>query len=143
MENFILNEGWLNDDYLILFPETEVASISEKYSVSRFLPGFQILGLLGWDDFIVRDSKGATFTLPTVPLDLQYLSPFVLPKKESALVSDERFTGKIKWYVKPLVFGGNPDVGDNLVWISHEQHAQLVQWWNTKYFSPKHSSGNS
>ena len=134
-----MNEGWLDEDYLILFSESEIPGISGKYAISQFLQGFQILGLLGWDDFIVRDSRGATFTIPTVPLDLEYLSPFALAKKESTLVPDERFAGKIKWYVNPVVFGGDPNVGDNLIWVGHEQHVQLVQSWNTKYFALKES----
>jgi len=54
-------------------------------------------------------------------------------KVHGPLNPDARFSGKIKWYVKPIVFGGDAGVGENLVWVSHEEHAQLVKFWNDKY----------
>jgi hypothetical protein len=30
-----MTEGWFGDDYLILFDEAEVASASDRYSISR------------------------------------------------------------------------------------------------------------
>jgi hypothetical protein len=47
--------------------------------------------------------------------------------------TDSRFTGRIKWYIKPVVFGGDPNPGENVTWVTHEQHAELVAWWNRKY----------
>ncbi len=132
-----MNEGWVNDDYLILFDESEIASVSDRYSLSQFLPGFQVLGLSSWDDFIVRDAQGKTFSTPTVPIDRQYLSPFVIPERIENLSPDARFSGKIKWYLKPLVFGGDPTIGENVAWVSLEEHAHLVRWWNVKHRSDK------
>jgi hypothetical protein len=43
-----MREGWHGDDYLVLFDESEVAAASARYEVSRFLPGFKVLGLLSW-----------------------------------------------------------------------------------------------
>jgi hypothetical protein len=128
-----MNEGWLGDDYLILFDEAEVESASDRYAISQLLPGYQVLGLRGWDDFILRDSAGQTRSVPTVPTDPKYLSPFPLPEAGLSLHPDPRFSGRIKWYVKPIVFGGDPSVGENVIWVSHEEHAQLVRWWNDQY----------
>lgn len=50
-----MNEGWVGDDYLILFDESEVATMTERYAFSQFPAGYQVFGLPGWDDFIVRD----------------------------------------------------------------------------------------
>jgi hypothetical protein len=136
-----MNEGWHGDDYLILFTELEVAGASDRYGISTLLPGYEIIGLRGWDDFIVRDSAGRTYSVPTVPVEFQYLSPFAVPDEEPRLRSDARFSGKIKWYVKPIVFGGDTNVGENLTWISHDQHAQLVRWWNNQYRSAKVQAG--
>lgn len=127
-----MNEGWLNDDYLILFSEAEIDDASKKYGIAQSLPGYSVLGLLGWDDFIVRDPSGRTYLVPTVPIDKQYLKGFILPRTVT-LKSDGRFKEKIKWYVKPLVFGGDPDEKENLAWVTHEQHSQLVVWWNNQY----------
>ena len=128
-----MNEGWLGDDYLILFDESEVLAASDRYAISELLPGYQVLGLHGWDDFILRDSVGQTYSVPTVPTDLKYLSPLRLPEDGASLIPDPRFSGRIKWYTKPIIFGGAPSDEKNLTWVSHEEHAQLVKWWNGKY----------
>jgi hypothetical protein len=127
-------EGWSGDDHIILFDEVEVADATQRYSIREFLPGFQVVGLHGWDDFIVRDDSGRSYSVPTVPLDLLYLRPFVIPEKQN-LVKDERFEGKIKWYIMPIVFGGDPAVDSNLEFVNHEQHTGLVRWWNDLYRS--------
>ncbi|HKF23712.1 MAG TPA: hypothetical protein VKE93_19205 [Candidatus Angelobacter sp.] len=131
-----MKEGWHGKEYLILFAESEVANASERYAISECIPGCQVLGFRGWDDFIVRDSLGNVHSVPTVPLDTKYLSPLSLPS-ELDLAPDPRFGGKIKWYVKPLVFGGDANHADNLIWVSHDEHAQLVRWWNDLYRSVK------
>jgi hypothetical protein len=83
--------------------------------------------------FVVRNDSDQTYSIPTVPVDTRYLSPISVPGEESALDFDARFSGKIKSYVKPIVFGGDPNVGDNLVWLSHEAHVRFVKFWNEKY----------
>jgi hypothetical protein len=132
-----MTEGWHGEDYLVIFETSDVDAVSECYGISAQLPGYRIVGLRGWDDFIVRNSQGQTYTVPTVPLDSQYLKPFKLPEDISTLQSDERFTGKIKWYVKPVVFGGDPAIGENVRWLNQEQHAQFVKWWNAQYSALK------
>jgi len=126
-------EGWHGDLYLILFEGPEVSSASLRYRVSEHLPGYDVVGLRGWDDLIVRDPAGGTFVIPVVPLDPQYLSPFQAPTSSVRLQSDDRFTGRVKWYIKPVVFGGDPDICENLTWVDHEQHGQLAVWWNKMY----------
>jgi hypothetical protein len=69
-------------------------------------------------------------------LDTKYLTPFEIPANVT-LLKDERFREKTKWYITPVVFGGDPQMGDNMTWVSHEQHAQLVRWWNEMYQSVK------
>ena len=132
-----MTEGWFGGDYLISFNEAEIASASDRYSISRFIPGYQIIGLRGWDDLIIRDSNGLVYTVPSVPMESAFLSRYVLPEAESSLVPDQRFLGKIKWYVKPIVFGGEPSSEENVTWVNHEQHAQAVTWWNDLYRSVK------
>jgi hypothetical protein len=127
-----MTEGWRGDDYFILFSAAEVSEQSGRYGIAELLPDFRVLGLIGWDDFIVQDAAGATFKIPTVPCDPQYLEPIQLPDPVK-LVADSRVRGKIKWYVTPLVFGGDPNPGDNLTWVAHDKHTSLVRWWNAKY----------
>lgn len=64
-----MQEGWLREDYLILFDESEIAATNGRYDIAAHFTGFQIIGLKGWDDFILRNGEGQQFTIPTVPLD--------------------------------------------------------------------------
>jgi hypothetical protein len=128
-----MQEGWLGDDYLILFAESEIADASARYEMDRLLPGYRLLGLRDWDDFIVQDSQKNTYVTPTVPVTLEYLTKFDLPVVADHLKADERFLGKVKWYTKPIAFGGDRNISGNLTWITHEEHAQLVKWWNKLY----------
>jgi hypothetical protein len=128
-----MTEGWRDEEYVVLFDKEEVAAASERYQIEQWLPGYQVMGLRGWDDFIVRDGHGGSFTVPTVPVDSQYLAPFGVPAPGVRLKADARYTGKIKWYIKPLVFGGDPQLAENVTWVDYEQHGQLVRWWNDQY----------
>jgi len=128
-----MREGWLNDDYLILFSEAELENVSQRYGFAQSLPDLTVIGIRGWDDFIVRDRCGDIYTIPTVPLDQRYLQAYTLPEA-SALEPDGRFQGKIKWYITALIFGGNANDSKNLTWVSHVQHAELVVWWNKQYY---------
>lgn len=101
-------EGWHGSDHLILFDEAEIAAASDRYAVSQFLPGYEVIGLRWWDDFILQDFGGATFCAPTIPAVADHVSAYALPSKGTTLKLDDRFQGKIKWYVKPIVFGGDP-----------------------------------
>ncbi|MCC6075218.1 hypothetical protein ACFPTX_01195 [Pseudomonas sp. GCM10022188] len=127
-----MNEGWLNDEYLILFSEAESISASSKYKLSKFLPNYTLVGLRGWDDFIFIDPRGALCSVPTVPLEPTMATPFSLPEN-LFLEPDDRFAGKIKWYLTPLFFGGDPQDMNNLSWVSLDQHSELVAWWNEQY----------
>ena len=127
-----MNEGWCNKDYLVLFSKEEILAKTKQYDVPAYLPGFRVIGLKGWDDFIVADPKGRLFSVPTVPITKQHLQAFSFPSP-LALESDGRFLGRIKWYTQPIAFGGDPSVGANLIWVSHEEHVQLVNWWNKQY----------
>ena len=116
-----------------MFDQSEAIAASERYGTHSVLPAHLIVGLRGWDDFLVCNSKGLLFTIPTVPFDSKYLAPSALRIDESALRVDPRFAGKIKWYVKPIAFGGDPAADENTTWVNHQQHTELVRWWNDLY----------
>jgi hypothetical protein len=127
-----MREGWAGDDYLVLFSDSEVEFATARYQIERFLPGHVVVGLRGWDNLIVRDKDGSTYTVPCVPIITRHVTGYAL-QRDIGLESDSRFTGKIKWDTKPLIFGGDPDPGKNLTWVTHEQHGELVVWWNLKH----------
>jgi len=125
-----MNEGWCGDDYFVLFSEDEVESASSRYNIGAAIPGHQIVALVGWDDFILRNESGSTFRVPTAPLSSTLATPYIIPAFREPLLEDSRFTGKVKWYVQPIAFDGNPTEPTNTIWITHGEHAQLVNWWN-------------
>lgn len=130
-----MREGWCDDKYLIVFGDEEARFATDRYGVSAYLPDFALVGLFGWDDLLVRDAAGRLFSVPAVPCVAKHLATFPEAFLSSPLQEDQRFTDKIKWYIKPLVFGGDPQAADNMTWVSHEQHAALVRWWNDLYRS--------
>lgn len=137
-----MSEGWCNEDYLILFSDEESEERSRQYKLAEYLPGYRIIGMKSWDDFIVMNGAGELFTVPTVPLVPKYMESFSMPAPLS-LNGDERLNGKIKWYIKPLVFGGDPRSGENVTWLSHEQHCQAVTWWNEQFRALTSGGGNA
>jgi hypothetical protein len=138
-----MREGWHDEDYLVLLSDEESSAASRGYGIQGYLPGYQILGLRSWDDFIVRDATGSVYTVPSVPMHPQYLSAWTVPANSTLLKPDLRFTGKIKWYTKPLIFGGDASDPTNTLWISQGQHVQLVSWWNLKYRELSAGSGDA
>jgi hypothetical protein len=127
-----MTEGWNRDDYVVLFSGQEAHSATLRYGIAALLPGYRIVGLRGWDDFIVQNETGDTFKLPTVPCDHKELAPFQVPASDE-LVPDYRFAGKVKWYITPIAFGGDPTADENITWIPLADHAEIVRWWNTLY----------
>src|SRR5258706_13896942 len=102
-----------------------------------FIADQQVVGLFGWEHLNVRDSDEKTSTVPTVPVTTKYLSPYVLPTGGAHLNPDDRVLGKIKWYVQPVAFGGDMNLGSNAAWMDHAKHQQLVRYWNELYLSAK------
>jgi hypothetical protein len=129
-----MKEGWHNDDYLILFDGPEVEQKERDYGFARRIPGYTLLGLVGWDDFLVMErASQRLFLIPTIPVSSEQRKEWPHSIDPAALKPDERFRGKIKWYVKPILFGGDPNPGENIVWISHDDHVQAVRYWNEMY----------
>lgn len=127
-------QGWHHNEYLILFEEQlEAIAMTARYDAKSYLPGYTIDGLKGWDDFIVHDAANRFYTVPTVPLAAQHLRPFNFDIDLSALQPDNRVADRIKWYIQPLVFGGDSQSEQNITWLTLEQHADIVKWWNAKY----------
>ena len=127
-----MTEGWFGDDYLILF-EDQATALERAYGLNAALPGYRLVGLKSWDDFLVQDSGGEWFTVPTVPLAKEHLAPFPFPGSPTSPKPDAKVKGRIKWYIKPIAFGGDPRLPENITWISLEQHIELVTWWNQTY----------
>ena len=129
-----MKEGWHNDEYLISFEDIEIEEKEKQYEIGRLLPNHRLLGIIGWDDFLVMDrTNQKLFRVPTVPIAQKEKREWPHSVDLAALKSDERFQGKVKWYTKPIIFGGDPNPGENLIWITHEDHIKAVKYWNQIY----------
>lgn len=128
-----MTEGWHSGKHFVIFDASEQQEATRRYGLAHFLPGYIVLGLRGWDDFILQDEAQRLFICPTVPINPKRLVPLNHLPGMASLEPDKRFEGKIKWYIQPLVFGGDPTSQKNMAWLSHEQHAEAVTWWNRKY----------
>jgi hypothetical protein len=89
-----VQEGWYGEDYLILYDGPESTAASERYGVAQSLPHYRLVGLSGWDDFIVKDPSGALFTVPTVPLDTDFLESLPRSRCPSAQPASREMRGK-------------------------------------------------
>ncbi len=129
-----MKEGWHNDDYLILFERHEVEQKEQAYGINRLLPGYTLLGLIGWDDFLLMErATQKLFRIPTLPVASEQRKEWQHSLDSIRLQPDEQFHRKVKWYVKPIIFGGDPNPGQNITWISHDEHVQAVKYWNDLY----------
>ena len=130
-----MHKGWCNNDYWSLCEDkAEVEQFTTLYGLAEYLPGYSIVGLKGWDNFILADQEDRYFLVPTVPLEQASLDAFSFPAAPMRLESDPRFADKIKWYVKPIRLGGDPSAKENMAWLSQDEHVQAVKWWNQFYY---------
>ena len=75
----------------LIFDEQDVARASEQSGIGRYLPGFVIIGLSAWDDFLVRDVHQSLFVVPTLPMAERYLRPVAAPVGREQLERDARY----------------------------------------------------
>lgn len=129
-----MKEGWFNDEYFALYEnQEEAASATARYRISEYLPGFIVVGLKFWDYFILCETDGKYYTVPTVPLAREELRAYSFASAPLKLRADAKLAGKIKWYIQPIVFSGSPSDPKNMAWISHDQHVEAVVYWNKMY----------
>jgi hypothetical protein len=134
-----MREGWHNGDYLVLFDD--VAQANARYEAQSFLPGFDLVGLHNWEEFIVRGPSGSVHLVPTVPLAAEHLHRYVLRVTDAALVCDPTLSGRYRWRLKPVAFGGDPSAPDNVALVTPEQHGELVRWWNAQFCALQSRTG--
>lgn len=137
-----MQEGWYDEDYWILCETLEESMhLTREYGIEQYLPGFRIVGLKGWDDFVLVNSSGDYFCVPTVPLTAEYLEPLAFPTERLRLEEDERYLNRLKWYVQPLAFGGDATDQTNIAWLALDAHIEAVRWWNEFYYQNYQRSG--
>lgn len=135
-------EGWHGSDHLILFDEAEIAAASDRYAVSQFLPGYEVIGLRWWDDFILQDFGGATFCAPTIQAVAELQITFRLmrsPQKERHSNSMIVFRAKSSGTSNLSCSGATRSRRRNHLGQSRSActTGQMVKYWNGLYRSLK------
>lgn len=131
-----MKSGWHQNIHYNIFTEEEALCFYTKYNIDNYIPEYRLIGLIGWDDFIISKNN-EFYKIPTVPIDLKYCEKLPILDLSIKLTEDSRIKNLIKWYIKPIVFGGNPEAQDNVEFIDIEKHCQYVNFWNKKYFEIK------
>jgi hypothetical protein len=125
-----MTEGWIDNTYYIFFDSIEETAVTLAYHLGEYLPGFFLTGIKGWDELILRDSSGKHFLIPSLPLDKRFLEQYDFKIDPKKIITDDKLTGKIRWYIKPLIFGGDAVSEANILWVNLAKHQELVIFWN-------------
>lgn len=81
-----MREGWCNKDYWALCEDQrEAEHLTAIYGLAEYLPGYFIVGLKSWDEFILADCEGQYFLVPTVPLERAGVASFRFPAESLRL----------------------------------------------------------
>jgi len=88
-----MKDGWHNDEYFALYENrAEAEAATERYRLANYLPGYLIVGLKFWDDFILCDSEDKYYTVPTVPLVREELRASSFPTESLKLRADTKLS---------------------------------------------------
>ena len=130
-------EGWHDkDDYVILYEEQLEAPADggSLWDCGALSPGFHTSGIKLAGTTSYYETLPGNYAAPRSCWSVrEYLQPLGFQLDPSRIQSDARFTNRIKWYITPLVLGGDPSSEKNMTWLSLEQHVEAVKWWNETY----------
>jgi hypothetical protein len=133
-------EGWLGEDYVRIFAETDRARIARLYAFGAHLPDYEPWGSWGLDSLCLGHD-GKLYLIPWIPLDESHrkeryasIAAFDadLAVLHEATTAYEHF-GKEIHFVTPIIFGGSPKDPENLKMIDQKAHAEVSCFWNQTY----------
>ena len=128
-------EGWLGEEYVRIYAETDRPRVAELYDFATFLPGYEPWGSWGLDALCLGPD-GQLYTVDWVPLeqDLQKerygsVAEFEadIARLHEAGPSYEHFQKEVH-YAHPLVLGGDPQATP--VMLDQATHAQACCFFN-------------
>src|SRR4051812_12487051 len=144
-------EGFVGQSYFRLYPVENLAKLNAAFGVQEFAPGLVIFGSNGGGEafaFDMRTSAPGVVQLPFIPMAYEYIierSPSFadfLVRMARPDPGDHRTLpthinpdtlGKEIHEITPIVFGGSPTDPANKAYLTTEQYAEYVVWWNRTY----------
>lgn len=130
-------EGWLGDVYVRVYAPSSRRSVAALYEMEKFLPHHEPWGSWG-GDALCHAQDGKFYRVPWIPLSAAYCQEVyagigelhkALTNLHEATPAYEHF-GKEVHFIKPLVFGGDPNDPTNVAMIDQKAHAEICCFWN-------------
>lgn len=128
-------EGWLGEDYVRIYADTDRQRIARLYDFSIFLPGYEPWGSWGLDALCLGpDSR--LYVVDWIPLEESFrkerygcIAEFEedISRLSEASPEYEYFQKEIH-YAHPLVLGGDPIATP--IMLDQETHAQACRFFN-------------
>lgn len=135
-------EGFLGEDYLMLWPVEDLVSLNRGYEVETYAPGLLLFGSNGGGEAFAFDRRRTgppIVMVPFVPLELdkvedaapafqEFLGSFSDDGEEDQM--PEEYKGKEIFEIMPVYLGGDPVDPQNKVLLDREQHQEVCRYWN-------------
>ena len=128
-------EGWLDDEYVRIYADTDRRRIAQIYDFETFLPGYEPWGSWGLDAMCLGpDSR--LYAIDWIPLEEDFkkerygcIADFEedVSHLSEATPSYEHFQKEIH-YAHPLVLGGDPKVKP--IMLDQATHAEACRFFN-------------
>lgn len=131
-------EGWLGEEYVRVYADSERARIGELYDFQTFLPGYEPWGSWGLDALCLAPDSHL-YAVDWIPLEesfrkQRYASVRALEEElvrlHEATSAYDHFQKEVH-FVKPIIFGGDPKEAPMMV--DQATHAELCRFWNQTY----------
>ena len=154
-------EGWIGDEYFILWPIEEVMRLNNAYRVETFAPGLLLIGSNGGGEafaFDMRYRPAPIVKVPFVGMDLSLvillaesfeacLMSWLVQPTSPAEPQQHRPTNRERldkelFDIKPIILGGDPTDPTNKMVLTRSQHIEYVNYWNNliRDLRTKHST---
>jgi len=140
-------EGWLGEEYVRIYADTDRGRIAGLYDFPNFLPGYEPWGSWGLDVLCLGPDL-RLYTIDWIPLEEsfrkeRYASVAVFEKDIARLheapSAYEHFQKEVH-FVHPLALGGNPQAAP--VMIDQATHAEACRFFNKVYAQVKKQTGS-
>lgn len=135
-------EGFLGEEYIILWRAEELAQLNKAYEAERYAPAILLFGSSGGGEaygFDTHAEPACVVRLPFIGMERRHLGPVTrdftdLFSRGAALSMREQHRPLQREMelveIKPIIFGGDPVDPENKMWVTREQHIELVRYWN-------------